>query len=130
MKPEEHPTSNIQRRTSNGSANPRSLRRSEFDVGCSMFSLGSGGGRRPGEGRFMESEHLQKLDVNRSHEPTPNPSGGGESMSRHACRVPSWEGSGVGRFMGREHLQNSDVNRSHEPTPNPSGGGESMSRHA
>src|SRR5437667_1205562 len=42
MSPEEHRTSNIQRRTSNGSANPRSLRRSMFDVGCSMFSLGSG----------------------------------------------------------------------------------------
>jgi len=35
MNPEEHPTSNIQPRTSNGSANPRSFRRS-------MFSLGSG----------------------------------------------------------------------------------------
>src|SRR5205809_967024 len=42
MNPEEHPTSNIQRRTSNDSANPRSLRRSVFDVGCSMFSIGSG----------------------------------------------------------------------------------------
>src|SRR5256714_15528579 len=40
--PDEHPTSNIQRRTSNGSANPRSLVRSVFDVGCSMFFLGSG----------------------------------------------------------------------------------------
>ena len=37
--PEEHPTSNIQRRTSNGSANPRSLRRSVFDVGCSMLDV-------------------------------------------------------------------------------------------
>ncbi|PYJ82265.1 MAG: hypothetical protein DME22_19145 [Verrucomicrobia bacterium] len=89
MNPEEHPTSNIQRRTSNGSGNPRSLRRSKFDVGCSMFSLGSGeslqfqnwqrigtmnqigtplpalspqggeGGRRPGEGRFMERERVR-----------------------------------------------------------------------
>src|SRR5213082_960876 len=42
MNPEEHPTTNIQRRTSNGSANPRSLRRSVFEVGCSMFSPGSG----------------------------------------------------------------------------------------
>src|SRR2546429_5613037 len=42
MKPEEHPTSNIQRRTSNGSANPRPFLRCEFDVGRSMFSLGSG----------------------------------------------------------------------------------------
>src|SRR5205807_1114874 len=40
--PEEHPTSNIQGRTSNGTGNPRSLRRSKFDVGRSMFSLGSG----------------------------------------------------------------------------------------
>jgi|SRR5213594_1233428 len=38
MNPEEHPTSNIQRRTSNGSANPRSLRRLKFDVGRSMLS--------------------------------------------------------------------------------------------
>src|SRR5207302_9033284 len=43
MNPDEHPTSNVQRRTSNGNANPRSLRRSFFDVGCSMFSLGSVG---------------------------------------------------------------------------------------
>src|SRR5438132_2421283 len=46
MNPDEHPTSNVQRRTSNGNANPRSLRRSFFDVGCSMFSLGSGGSTR------------------------------------------------------------------------------------
>src|SRR5437763_16523753 len=39
MNPEEHPTSNIQRRTLNGSANPCSFRRSVFDVGWSMFSL-------------------------------------------------------------------------------------------
>ena len=82
----------------------------------------------PGVGRIMGREHLQNPDVNRSHEPTPNPSGGGESMSRHACEFPSWEGPGVGRFMGREHLQNSDVNRRHEPTPNPSGGGEAQFR--
>src|SRR5439155_19273779 len=41
VNPKEHPTSNIQRRTSNGSANSPSLQRSVFDVGCSMFSLGS-----------------------------------------------------------------------------------------
>ena len=40
--PEDHPTSNVQRRTSNGSAHLRSLRCSVFDVGRSMFSLGSG----------------------------------------------------------------------------------------
>src|SRR5207302_10281184 len=79
---------------------------------------------------FMGRERLQDPDVNRSHEPTPNPSGGGESMSGMLAEFPSWEGPGVGRIMGREHLQNPDVNRSHEPTPNPSGGGESMSRHA
>jgi len=55
----------------------------------------------PGVGRIMGREHLQNPDVNRSHEPTPNPSGGGESMSRHACEFPSWEGPGVGRFMER-----------------------------
>src|SRR5437660_1450738 len=101
MNPEEHPTSNIQRRTSNGSANPRSLRRSEFDVGCSMFSLGSESGRRPGEGRFMESEHLQKLDVSWGHEPTPNPSGGGESMSGTLAESPPGRGQGwVGSWVG------------------------------
>ena len=50
---------------------------------------------------FMGSEHLQKLDVSWGHEPTPNPSGGGESMSGTLAEFPSWEGSGVGRFMGR-----------------------------
>ena len=33
---------------------------------------------------FMGSEHLQKLDVSWGHEPTPDPSGGGEPMSGHA----------------------------------------------
>jgi len=51
--------------------------------------------------RFMGREHLQNPDVNRSHEPTPNPSGGGESMSGTLAEFPSWEGSGVGRFMER-----------------------------
>src|SRR2546426_11919758 len=36
--PSLHHPENIQHRTSNGSANPRSLRRSKFDVGRSMFS--------------------------------------------------------------------------------------------
>src|SRR3989454_7130776 len=40
--PSLHHPENIQHRTSNGSANPRSLRRSKFDVGRSMFSLGHG----------------------------------------------------------------------------------------
>src|SRR5207302_287455 len=46
---------------------------------------------------------LQIYDVNRGHEPTPNPSEGGESMSGRACRVPPGRGQG-GRFMGSEHL--------------------------
>ncbi len=50
----------------------------------------------------MGREHLQNPDVNRGHEPTPNPSGGGESMSGTLAEFPSWEGSGVGRFMERE----------------------------
>src|SRR6266480_1028207 len=49
--------------------------------------------------RFMESEHLQNSDVSWGHEPTPNPSGGGESVSGTLAEFPSWEGSGVGRFM-------------------------------
>ncbi len=49
--------------------------------------------------RFMESEHRQNSDVNRGHEPIPNPSGGGESMSGTLAEFPSWEGPGVGRFM-------------------------------
>src|SRR5438046_6765439 len=47
----------------------------------------------------MGREHLQNPDVNRSHEPTPNPSGGGEPMSGTLAEFPSWEGPGVGRFM-------------------------------
>jgi len=39
---QQHPTSNIQRRTLNSSANRRSLRRSKFDVGRSISSLGPG----------------------------------------------------------------------------------------
>src|SRR5437660_6142364 len=53
--------------------------------------------------RFMESEHLQNSDVSWGHEPTPNPSGGGESMSGTLAEFPSWEGSGVGRFMESLH---------------------------
>jgi len=57
-------------------------------------------GERVGvRGRFRESEHLQKLDVSWGHEATPNPSGGGESMSGTLAEFPSWEGPGVGRFM-------------------------------
>ncbi len=48
--------------------------------------------------------------------PTPNPSGGGESMSRHACEFPSWEGPGVGRFMGSLH-DFRIAHRNHEPVP-------------
>ncbi|PYJ80824.1 MAG: hypothetical protein DME22_23080 [Verrucomicrobia bacterium] len=81
----------------------------------------------------MGREHLQKLDaswglepvgipLNRppgtfsptggegrddtlhwDHEPTPNPSGGGESMSGTLAEFPSWEGPGVGRFMASFH---------------------------
>ena len=47
----------------------------------------------------MEREHLQKLDASWGHEPTSNPSGGGESMSGTLAEFPSWEGSGVGRFI-------------------------------
>jgi len=68
----------------------------------------------PEVGRFMGREHLRNPDVNRSHEPTPNPSGGGESMSRHACEFPSWEGPGVGRFMGSFQSQKSGAHRDHE----------------
>ncbi|PYJ81571.1 MAG: hypothetical protein DME22_20905 [Verrucomicrobia bacterium] len=49
--------------------------------------------------RFTVWEHLQKVDVSWGHEPTPNPSGGGESMSGTLAEFSSWEGSGVGRFM-------------------------------
>src|SRR5438309_1451122 len=64
--------------------------------------------------RFMGREHLQNPDVNRSHEPTPNPSGGGESMSGTLAEFPSWEGSGVGRFMGSLAPPNCDT--SHFPS--------------
>src|SRR6266545_8276228 len=39
---QEHPTSNIQRRTSREREKSCSLRRSTLDVGCWMFSIGSG----------------------------------------------------------------------------------------
>ena len=45
----------------------------------------------------MESEHLQKIGRELGHEPTPNPSGGGEPGTLD--EFPSWEGPGVGRFM-------------------------------
>src|SRR5205823_9313775 len=57
------------------------------------------GGRRPGEGQFMESFHDLAI-VHRSYEPTPNPSGGGESMSGHACRVPFLGGASGGSVYG------------------------------
>src|SRR5438132_7866898 len=57
----EHPTSNIQRRTSNGGANPRSLQRSVFDVGRSMFSLGSGVSTR--EFSFRRNLSMNRLPV-------------------------------------------------------------------
>ncbi len=52
----------------------------------------------PTKVRFTESLHVvvRALD----HEPAPNPSGGGESMSCTLAELPSWEGPGVGRFMG------------------------------
>src|SRR5438132_7715745 len=51
----------------------------------------------------MEREHLQNPDVSWGHEPTPNPSGGGESTSGTLAEFPSWEGSRVGRFMESLH---------------------------
>ena len=64
--------------------------------------------------RFMERKHLQRLDVNRGHEPTPNPSEEGSRTSCPAQQFPSWEGPGVGRFMESEHLQSFDVSWGHE----------------
>ena len=49
----------------------------------------------------MEREHLQKLDASWGHEPTSNPSGGGESMSGTLAEFPSWEGSGGGSVHRR-----------------------------
>src|SRR2546429_345451 len=92
MNPEEHPTSNIQRRTSNDSANPRSLRRSRFDVGRSMFSIVTGIPRRdlslrgilfPGRGDSLsrcgeESPNGERLGGARSLPPPPGGGGRGE----------------------------------------------------
>src|SRR6266513_2293424 len=36
---------------------------------CPLPARRGEGGRRPGEGRFMESEHLQNSDVSWGHEP-------------------------------------------------------------
>src|SRR5438132_49751 len=53
-------------------------------------------GERDGvRGRFMGRENLQNLDANRSHEPTPNPSGGGEPISGTLAEFPSWPRPGV-----------------------------------
>src|SRR5881396_3426343 len=80
----------------------------------------------PGVGRFMEREHLQNSDVNRSHEPVGiplnRPSGtfspiGGEGWDEGAG---SWEASTISESRIGVH----------EPTPDPSGGGEPMSGHA
>src|SRR2546429_6406437 len=73
MNPAEHPTSNIQRRTSNGSATPRSLRRSVFAVGCSRFSLGSG---------VQSAKIFVEFSMNQAPPPPPPPppgGGGGDS---------------------------------------------------
>src|SRR2546422_393532 len=79
MNPEEHPTSNIQRRTSNGSAGPRSFRRSMFDVELSMFSLGSGGstreifvGRDLSERKFRALNHLNRGKTSKVQHRTSN----------------------------------------------------------
>src|SRR2546430_10435421 len=68
--PEEHPTSNTQRRTSNDSAHPRSLRRSMFDVGRSMFPSAEGFNARssvsrrslPQEGKGYETWAVESQD--------------------------------------------------------------------
>src|SRR6266480_5210499 len=93
-----------------------------------------------GEGRFMESEHLQNSDVSWGHEPGLRKSLDCRQTtfrfmeSLHDFSVAHWdreppltrpsatlspsdgERDGVrGRFMESEHLQNSDVSWGHEP---------------
>ena len=50
---------------------------------------------------LMGREHLQKLDVNRCHEPTPSPLPGGEPATGAGDEAPLLGGVGVGRLMGR-----------------------------
>src|SRR2546429_5338681 len=87
MNLDEHPTSNIQRRTSNGSANPRSLRRSVFDVGCSMFPSVQGsmreifrGNLSPDEG---EGESMTVSPRSMAHRATLRERGFGEAQPPH-----------------------------------------------
>src|SRR6266480_6413210 len=68
---------------------------------CPLPARRGEGGRRPGEGRFMESEHLQNSDVSWGHEP-----GLRKSLD---CRQTTF------RFMEREHLRKLDVSWGHEP---------------
>ena len=96
MNPEEHPTSNIQRRTSNDSANPRSLRRSVFDVGCSMFSIGSGISTR--ELSFPGNLSPRRVgSLSRCWEESPN----GEPLrsARSLLPHPGGEGRGEGERL-------------------------------
>src|SRR5688572_33253743 len=57
-----------------------------LDVGCSAEFMGS---------------LLSFFSMHWDHEPTPNPSEGGELRAGAMRQFPSWEGSGVGRFMER-----------------------------
>src|SRR5256885_12981687 len=64
--------------------------------------------------KFLGREHLQNPDVNRSHEPTPNPSGGGEQCRARLPSSPPGRGQGWVGSWKRENLQNPDANRGHE----------------
>ncbi len=48
----------------------------------------------------MESEHLQRLDVSRGHEPTPDPSEEGSFEAGAGGQFPSWEGCRGGLVHG------------------------------
>jgi len=100
----EHPT-----RTSNGSANPRSLRRSVFDVGCSMFSLGSGLRRA----NFHFGRSLHEPPLSRPSATLSPPCG-----ERAGRGVPIW-------FMVPMHAKNErglSMNRPLTPSLSPSDG--------
>ncbi len=65
----------------------------------------------------MEMEHLQNLDVNRHHEPTPSPLPGGESATRADDEAPLLGGAGGGFMEGTSRTLRARGDS--EPTPTP-----------
>src|SRR2546429_8714790 len=76
----------------------------------------TGGEGQDEEARFMVREHLQKLDVNRSHEPWRSgvSAEGRNSWEQQPAALCRDAATGR-RFLEREHLQKLDASWGHEP---------------